>query len=351
MLEGIDQRWTSRVPPVGEADSPAWGGTVERSSEKGIRVITAASMFNRLQPSIAGYQYDHYRFYPSIDPDGWMDLLLRRLQTLLDDDDVHLVYSEEGGGQALIAVRVSSWDMDHFGFSMATLALLFHNGGISALEDCLSRGYAHLAGLGVRFASVRINGDQLEAIHILGDHGFRYVENIIWPILNCSSSTSDFLSFGVREMQENDLSAAVSIAENSQYQRGHFHCDEGFAKDRVNGLYGKWVRSAWEEQRPIIIIEDGGRVAGYFVLDLLHGLSSALGTPYGGMRSLGVDLSARGKGLGHRLFRGAIAYLKSRGAEYIESGYASKNHVSARLHSRAGFYSVYEEVTLHRWLD
>jgi len=68
------------------------------------------------------------------------------------------------------------------------------------------------------------------------------------------------------------------------------------------------------------------------------------------MRSLGLSSQSRGKGLGIRIFKGAIAYLKSRGASVIDSGYASKNHVSARLHVQTGFYSAYEEITLHRWL-
>ena len=36
--------------------------------------------------------------------------------------------------------------------------------------------------------------------------------------------------------------------------------------------------------------------------------------------------------------------------QYVDSGYASKNHLSARLHSLFGFYSVFEEITLHFWI-
>jgi hypothetical protein len=38
------------------------------------------------------------------------------------------------------------------------------------------------------------------------------------------------------------------------------------------------------------------------------------------------------------------------GGEYVDSGYATKNHASAKLHTENGFYSTYEEVTLHKWL-
>jgi L-amino acid N-acyltransferase YncA len=115
-------------------------------------------------------------------------------------------------------------------------------------------------------------------------------------------------------------------------------------------MYAKWVQTAWKNQDFIGIVEDDGRVAGYFVCKMDQDLSDALGFKYGRMRSLALDGKIRGKGLGIALFEGVMILMKELGAEYIDSGYASKNHVSARLHVKTSFYSVYEEVTFHQWL-
>ena len=69
------------------------------------------------------------------------------------------------------------------------------------------------------------------------------------------------------------------------------------------------------------------------------------------MRSLAIDGSCREKGLGKRIFRGAICHMKKSGAEFIDSGYSTKNHVSASLHTKEQFRTVYEEVTFHKWLN
>jgi hypothetical protein len=42
--------------------------------------------------------------------------------------------------------------------------------------------------------------------------------------------------------------------------------------------------------------------------------------------------------------------MQGMGAEYLDSGYSTRNHPSARLHADAGFRPVYEESTFHLWL-
>jgi L-amino acid N-acyltransferase YncA len=110
------------------------------------------------------------------------------------------------------------------------------------------------------------------------------------------------------------------------------------------------VKSAFENKESVVIIENKGKIAGYFIVNIDKDLSDHLGFQYGRMKSLSIDSSFRGAGLGMRLFRGTIDYLTKSGAQVIDSGYSSRNHISAKLHYLNNFYSVYEEVTLHLWL-
>jgi len=313
--------------------------------------ITAVDLHGRLAEGLHDYEFDHYRHYPSQRPAGWENLLLTRFDSMVASDDWSLFWSEEGGGRCLLAARVSKWDQEHFGFPTAGLQIIFTEGEYgramkAAFDACLES----LQSRDVYFVSARIHGDQLPVLHLLEENGFRYYENIVWPVVATNQMKDSFSDPRVREMTASDLEAVIQIAESHQYPRGHFHCDPGFKPGAVDPMYGKWVRSAWEKKQPVLVVDFEERPAGYFVLEICDPISEALGYRYAGMRSLGLDRRARGHGLGIALFRGALHWMKNAGAEFVDSGYATKNHVSAKLHVRTGFHSVYEEVTFHRWL-
>ena len=140
------------------------------------------------------------------------------------------------------------------------------------------------------------------------------------------------------------------IAKENGFSLGHFYCDEGFDRDRVDAMQSKWVKTSWNNKDIIMVIENECKIVGYFIVAMNEKLSNALGWKYGSMRHLGLDSSTRGKGLGRQLFKGSISKMVEKGAEYIDSGYSTKNHISAKLHIKQSFYPVYEEITLHKWL-
>lgn len=322
----------------------------------GARLISAGESADltaigaHVEAGLENYRFDHYAGYPARNAHGWKELLSGRLASMTTDPECVLSWEQDRDGACLLAARVSSWDAEHFGIGMAKVETLYSEGiYANAARRAVSALLEHLQSLSIRFASARVNGDDLDMIHVLEAAGFRYYENIIWPVLKTVSTSMEDL-YPVRLMQDEDLEAVTAIAAHDQYDRGHFHCDPRFDRDRVNGMYAKWVLTAHRNGRPVLIIEDEHGVAGYFVLELCEAMSKSLGYRYGGMRSLGLRRTARGKGLGIALFRGAISWLRASGVEYIDSGYATKNHVSAKLHVRTGFNSVYEEVTLHHWL-
>lgn len=313
--------------------------------------ISPADLRIRVAQGLDEFEFDRYLHYPSARRGAWQELLLSRLDSLIASEESTLFWSADDRGESLIAARVSPWDEEHFGFPMAGVQVVYTRGSFGdSLRAAFHQCVESLQGREVAFVSARIHGDQLEAIHLFESNGFRYYENIVWPVVPTATVVESPHDAPVRLMTEADLAGVVRIAEQHQYPRGHFHCDPGFSPGAVDPMYGKWVRSAWEKKQPVLVVDFDGSVAGYFVLEISEGTSRVLGYRYAGMRSLGLDRRARGQGLGLALFRGALVWMKSQGAEFVDSGYATKNHVSARLHVRTGFTSVYEEVTLHRWL-
>ena len=305
----------------------------------------------RLAPALPAYEYDRYRFYPAANRDGWQQLLLHRIGLADAEPETQLLWTDTEEGKCLLALHIRAWDAEQFGVPMGGFELLYHHGDGGAFRRCAAEAERILRERGIAFSSGRIHGDQLAPMHALEDQGFRYYETLIWPTVRCDAADPDYAQFGVREMRAEDVERVVAIAERNQFARGHFYCDPGFDPKVIDRFFGTWIRNAFERGQPVIVIEDEGEVAGYFALEMPELLTRFLGHTYGGMRSLGLSPASRGKGLGLRIFRGAISYLRSRGATYIDSGYAAKNHISARLHVLTGFFSAYEDVTLHRWLQ
>jgi len=295
--------------------------------------------------------YNQYRFYPSQFKNGWVEYGLKKLNNKNNNKECYFYYKSLYSSPILISIRISKWDEDQFNVKIAILEFSFFNDDVSIeeLNNSFREIFHFLYKKNIAFVSIRVNGDNLKVIHFLESNGFKYIEDVIWPVLDCRKVISKDIE-GVRIAVADDLEKLKYIASNFQYQRGHFHCDEKFDKMLVNNLYAKWVESAFERGDPILVLEDENILRGYFVMMFDENLSSLLGYKYGRMRSLALDSEVRGKGLGKKLFTAAINWMKANGADFIDSGYSTKNHVSAKLHTLNNFYSVYEEITLHKWL-
>ena len=305
-----------------------------------------------MELDIQHYPYNQYQHYPTQSKDGWLNLFRETLISMLKSNEWTFFGGKHEQDFILVGCRISNWDKDHFGFPIAGLRVLLSSPpsrDVNFISEILSDCVAFLKETGVTFCGARIHGDDLSSIHVLEDLGFRYYENIIWPVLN-TRSIQDTIPRNIRLMEPEDLERVRFIASNFQYERGHFHCDDRFPKNLVNTMYAKWVETAFNRNGTVAVIESESNIVGYFVYEMDKGLSAHLGYSYGRLQSLALDQSVRGKGIGKQLFEGTLALIKQSGGQYIDSGYATKNHLSARLHHTTGFLPVYEEVTLHNWL-
>jgi GNAT superfamily N-acetyltransferase len=306
------------------------------------------------------YFFGHYYLYPSKYKNGWRKHMKSQLIKFLKDKENILFFTEsldEKKTPLLLVFRASEWDQRVFGFRITTSLLNFLPNDDMVTEGFkffIRRSIEILKSHKIRLISLRLHGDNLKAIHASQECGFLYFENIIWTILECDKlAVPHKISKGIniRIAKERDIKRTMYIAKNFQYKRGHYHCDEGIGIEKANLIYPKWINSAWKRKDPIILIEYDREIAGYFILKILGDeYQKSYGYKYGGLRSLALDPKFRGHGLGKTLFNRSLWFLKDNGVDVIDSGYASKNHVSAHLHIHNNFYSVYEEVTMHLWL-
>jgi L-amino acid N-acyltransferase YncA len=302
--------------------------------------------------SVDQYHYSQYKNYPSTRKDSWKELHKYVLENLFENREWRFHYEKINDVPFLLGCRFSKWDSEHFGFGVAFLSLLL-GGSIddqNSLDKIIRKCIGVLKKSNVRFVSARIHGDFIEAIHSFENNGFRYFENIIWPVadvrdrnLTCSDE--------VRMIRPDELSDIVKLGVEHIYKRGHYHCDKNLDIKSVNALYGRLVTSSWDRKDSFVVIEEDNLIKGFFIFRWDETLSRITGYKYARMYSLALNSDSRGKGMGKQLFEGMMALAQDKGAEMIDSGYSSKNHASARLHSTFGFYSVYEEITMHTWLN
>ena len=290
--------------------------------------------------------------YRAIHGAAWMDYLFKRVWELAESDDGEIFFKTIDGNLYLLGCRISSWDEEHFGFGMAKIDLIISPGGDKdrevmggLLDECL----CSLREKGVRFASSHISGEDLPALHLLEDKGFRYYQTTTYALVD-STNNSLPQDASVRLWKAEDVSAVMNIARRSQFRGGHFYNDARFERGTVDLMYEKWIHTSWRNQDPIAVIETEGVVSGYFAFVMDEPLSSSLGHRYGRMTSLAIDASIHGIGLGSRLFGSVMAMIKEMGGEYIVSEYSTKNFASVNLHARNRFSTVHEKVLSHLWL-
>ena len=297
--------------------------------------------------------YDQYRNYCYKEGFNSFDYFYERIKKLIfaTSGEWAFFYEPSDYGPYLLGVRLSKWDEDHFGFKMANLqvfTLPYQDVQIAIFQTLLQHAISFLKGEGVKFISSRINGDCLQALHALEDVGFRYYDNVIWPIVSTQYFEADTK---IRLAKSNELEEIKILAEKFQFNRGHYYCDEKFNKGKVDAMYPKWIDTAIKNNEPISVVEINNVLAGFFVFKIDDELFRFTGYKYGRLRLLALNSEFRGVGAGSELFKGTLSIIRKMGADFIDSGYSTKNHISAKLHTKNNFYSVYEEVTLHLWLD
>ena len=310
------------------------------------------SVLTAIEKTIPLYCFDQYMLYSSVNKTFWQKFLLQRLSSSLQSEDGSFFFEIAEDLIYLTGCRISQWDEEHFGFRMAMIDwFVYPDTKMSStkMEQLLDNCISFLRDNNVNFVSAHISGEDLLAIHLLEDKGFRYYQTTVYPIAQCANLPYK-TDPRVRLWQEGDLPAVIEIAKHNQFARGHLYCDGKIDKKAVDSMYEKWIRTSWKNKELIAVIENAGKVAGYFAFVMDDELSKVTKYKYGRMTSLAMDAYVRGKGLGSSLFRSVISLIGERGGQYVASEYPLKNYNSARLHTKNLFYPVHKKVLLHLWL-
>ena len=147
----------------------------------------------------------------------------------------------------------------------------------------------------------------------------------------------------VRVAEDGDLEALEAIARSSHGTTRFYH-DPHFPDDRCGDLYAQWIRSTYESDDVVLVIDDGGRAVAYVTCGLREG-----GTGYIGL--IAVDASMRERGLGAALAVAAHNWMVQNGVKHAAVVTQERNVAAMHLIQSAGYAVDSTQLWFHKWYD
>jgi ribosomal protein S18 acetylase RimI-like enzyme len=118
------------------------------------------------------------------------------------------------------------------------------------------------------------------------------------------------------------------------------------ARDRTPADYASFLVSQMSDPDVAVLVADvRGDVIGYAYAAVEGFDYMALRGPAGVLHDIVVEPEHRGRGVGRRLLRAALAFLQARGAPRVVLSTAERNGAAHRLFASAGFRRTMVEMT------
>ena len=322
-----------------------------------IRLLESKEVkFAKINRLLENYKTDTFSFYPSLNRDGRKKYLEKRISSFIQKNEGTTYIAELNGEYVgLIGFRESIWDSEVFGYKVAIIDHFFsksydYNLELEIKQKLLISCLSWCEKRNIRFLTSRVNVNDLSAIHCLEDSNFRFIETILWPIIDYRKNYHKYeISHNIRYATEKDLDELIYLARNYYYKYGRFPADNHFTNEEVSNMREKWIISSFEQGHKIIVIEEGKDIAGYFIYFINDNIQEFVGLKYAHLRSAVLSSEYRGKGIGFDLFAGTLNLL-SKKVDIVDSGFITRNLPSMNLHWKVGLNKVvFSNSTFHKW--
>ena len=147
----------------------------------------------------------------------------------------------------------------------------------------------------------------------------------------------------VRVAEDRDLEALEAIARSSHGTTRFYH-DPYFPDDRCGDLYANWIRSTYESDDVVLVIDHDGRAVAYVTCGLREE-----GTGYIGL--IAVAASMRERGLGAALAVAAHNWMVDEGVKHAAVITQERNVAAMHLIQSAGYVVDSTHLWFHKWYD
>ena len=231
--------------------------------------------------------------------------------------------------------RLLEWDSGFFGRRIARVCAARLGAGDAARIRRWAEAHA------VECLYYRADAGDRESIRAAEEAGFRLTDVRVTRERPLDDPAGE-LPEGVGPSREGDLPALREIARVS-HRDTRFYQDPRFPRERCDALYETWIANACAGRADhVLVARSEGRVAGYVACVLEPAQT-------GRIDLVAVHPALRGRGIGERLVRGALARLAAGGCRRVRVASQARNIEAARLYERLGFRTVTVEHSYHLW--
>ncbi|MFZ0961349.1 MAG: GNAT family N-acetyltransferase [Terriglobia bacterium] len=253
-----------------------------------------------------------------------------------------LDYEDLSPDSAMGSVAVVPWDSTIFGFPVASFRPGPGDFAPDQVDIFRSRFAAWMQAKNISLCSSTLTPTQSFWRQVLPQVGFEFVDLSLQAALSLFSAKLPPARFQLRLALPEDHAAIEAIAAES-FSHGRYHADPHFPKHLANRRYSQWVRNTLSNPSEIdrmYVLEEGGRVAGFYHVTIEHDVSD--------LRLAAVAPELKGTGLGVELYAGTLHELRRQNVRRVVTSISALNYNVVNLFSMLGFRFSSPEIIYHR---
>lgn len=240
-------------------------------------------------------------------------------------------------------ISILEWDTNFFGFKTARLYPL------RLTEDIMKYTLNYCKSKDVEVLYYLSDCHDSLSVKLAEKHGFHFTDIRLTFEINLEEYAPKKIRSGliIREYSSSDIPTLKKIAGKS-YVDSRYYFDQNYSRDICEKFYSNWIEKSCKGfSDKVFVAEMDGHVLGYISCDKES-------EPEGPRRCgriilVGVDQSARGKGIGSNLIYAALNWFhkeKLPAARVITQG---RNYNAQRLYQRCGFRTALTQLWYHKW--
>jgi GNAT superfamily N-acetyltransferase len=265
-----------------------------------------------------------------------------------------LAINENNKISGLIGFNFSLWDTEVFKKRTALIQyFLVKDAGYSLdaeiASNLLNIFHDWVAKNKIDVAIARLESKYFIPVKLFQENDYCFYECITQRSLDLRTNNYEIAAnVNYRFAKNEEKEKLKEIALKNTFNKSHFYLDSNFEVSKVELMYSKWLATALNSNKKIVVIENENAIAGIFIYELVD-LTELFGIRVGIWEFAAIDSQHRKKGLGTILFESALDACIKEGANVIDSSLVEKNIISQRLHDKLGFGLVNSYYRFHKW--
>jgi ribosomal protein S18 acetylase RimI-like enzyme len=247
---------------------------------------------------------------------------------------------------AIVYLRRSQWDTDHFGIAIGKL----EGWAVDAFADFETRvQFLEKIKKAAADAAIKLLFARVPLADVCSILAFEKVGGSLTDVLltfNCQLSKErekSFISPTVGAATQRDMATVESIAREV-FTIDHFHADQSLDAKKSSEVFSKWVSNAFASCPESLLVARKREVPVGFIICKVHKILPNYDV--GVIDLVGVDPQTRGQNVGTALVMHALHWFRP-GVKSVYVGTQAANLRALRLYDKCNFRHVFAEATFH----